>query len=120
MVDAAAVNGDPGQQSAANGVSSDPPYVATPIIQDDAAAGASQAGPSGTATLSPPQEKKTARWVLSDEAKRVMESVYQQNKFPTLATRERLSVRGEAQHAAIAPSAQRRSAHAGRAARDRL
>ena len=35
-------------------------------------------------------------------------------------TRERLSVRGEAQHAAIAPCAQRRSSRAGRPARDRL
>ena len=34
--------------------------------------------------------------------------------------RERLSVRGEAQHAAIAPCAQRRSSRAGRPARDRL
>jgi len=68
------------------------PALATNIVVVDdvpAQAPSGEAGASSSAGDS--SQKKVPRWVLSDEAKRALEAVYQQRRFPTLAMREKLS-----------------------------
>ncbi|KOO29813.1 homeobox-domain-containing protein [Chrysochromulina tobinii] len=62
-------------------VDDDTALVVVPATMDDAAA----------TSESNQRKKVNQRWVLSDEAKRALEAVYNERRFPTLAMREELA-----------------------------